>query len=226
MSTPLRGSRAVFGRIIARLSGQPASAGARLDYGTQIKFAVVKRQTHGGRRPGAGRKAGYGPYGEATVPMRIPQSRAAIVRTYLNECRIGSAKPPLPHDEVLVLPLVGRVAAGQPIGADANLEREIAVDRNLFRPRPDFLLRVCGMSMRNAGILDRDLIAVHRTSEATNGQIVVARVDGEITVKRFQRIGKRIVLLPDNRDFASIEVDPGVDEFAIEGLFVGVIRLA
>ena len=82
------------------------------------------------------------------------------------------------------------------------------------------------MSMRNAGILDRDLIAVHRTSEATNGQIVVARVDGEITVKRFQRIGKRIVLLPDNRDFASIEVDPGVDEFAIEGLFVGVIRLA
>ena len=126
---------------------------------------------------------------------------------------------------MLLLPLIGRVAAGQPIGADAHVEREIAIDRHLFRPRPDFLLRVEGMSMRDAGILDRDLIAVHRTSEARNGQIVVARIDGEITVKEFRRTRTRIALLPANPDFDPIEVDPHTNDFAIEGLYVGVIRL-
>ena len=123
------------------------------------------------------------------------------------------------------LPLIGRVAAGQPIEADAHIEREIVVDRYLFRPRPHFLLRVHGMSMRDAGILDRDLIAVHRTPDAGNGQIVVARIEGEITVKRLQRNRQRIVLLPENPDFDPIEVDPKTSDFAIEGLYVGVIRL-
>ncbi|HEY8010983.1 MAG TPA: transcriptional repressor LexA [Rudaea sp.] len=123
------------------------------------------------------------------------------------------------------LPLVGRVAAGQPIEADAHIEREIAVDRHLFSPRPHYLLRVHGMSMRDAGILDRDLIAVHRTPEAGNGQIVVARIEGEITVKRLHRSRKQIVLLPENPDFEPIEVDPKTGDFAIEGLYVGVIRL-
>ncbi len=123
------------------------------------------------------------------------------------------------------LPLVGRVAAGQPIEADAHIEREIAVDRHLFSPRPHYLLRVHGMSMRDAGILDRDLIAVHRTPEAGNGQIVVARIEGEITVKRLHRNRQRIVLLPANPDFEPIEVDPKTSDFAIEGLYVGVIRL-
>ena len=129
------------------------------------------------------------------------------------------------HADVLRLPLLGRVAAGAPIDADAHVEREIQLDRHLFRPRPDFLLRVEGMSMRDAGILDRDLIAVHRTSDARDGQIVVARIEGEITVKRFRRMRGGIMLLPANPDFAPIEVDPHASDFAIEGLYVGVIRL-
>lgn len=187
--------------------------------------------SHGGVRPGAGRKPGSNRYGEATVPLRVPQSRVDAVRTYLDECVAGK-RTRLSHsanDEAaasfLTLPLIGRVAAGQPIGADAHVEREIKIDRHLFRPRPDFLLRVTGMSMRDAGILDRDLIAVHRTGEAHDGQIVVARIDGEVTVKEFRRMRKGIALLPANPDFAPIEIDPHTDDFAIEGLYVGVIRL-
>lgn len=178
---------------------------------------------HGGRRPGAGRKPGYGPYGEPTRIVRIPQSRLVTVRTYLEQCRQGrKASLPAANDELL-LPLIGRVAAGQPIDADAHVEREIAIDRFLFRPRPDYLLRVHGHSMRNAGILDRDLIAVHRTPEARSGQIVVARLDGEITVKRLSRHRNRIVLLAENPDFEPIFV--AADDFAIEGIYVGVIRI-
>ncbi|MBS0569283.1 MAG: repressor LexA [Proteobacteria bacterium] len=178
---------------------------------------------HGGRRPGAGRKPGTGLYGEPTTNLRIPQSRVATVRTFLDQCRQGKrASLPAANDELL-LPLIGRVAAGQPIDADAHVEREIAIDRFLFRPRPDYLLRVHGHSMRDAGILDRDLIAVHRTPEARNGQIVVARLDGEITVKRLARSRNRIVLLPENPDFEPIEVH--ADDFAIEGIYVGVIRV-
>jgi repressor LexA len=178
---------------------------------------------HGGRRPGAGRKPGSGPYGEPTAIVRVPQSRLATVRTYLDQCRQGRrAALPAANDE-LILPLIGRVAAGQPIDADAHVEREIAIDRFLFRPRPDYLLRVHGHSMRDAGILDRDLIAVHRTPEARNGQIVVARLDGEITVKRLQRSRNRILLLPENPDFEPITV--AADDFAIEGIYVGVIRV-
>lgn len=179
--------------------------------------------THGGRRAGAGRKPGSGPYGEPTAIVRIPQSRLATVRTFLDQCRRDvRARLPAANDE-LILPLIGRVAAGQPIDADVHVEREIAVDRHLFRPRPDYLLRVHGHSMRDAGILDRDLIAVHRTPEARNGQIVVARLDGEITVKRLSRTRSRIVLLPENPDFDPIEVN--ADDFAIEGIHVGVIRI-
>lgn len=179
--------------------------------------------THGGRRAGAGRKPGSGAFGETTVSIRIPQSRVSAVRTYLDQCRQGKrASLPAANDELL-LPLIGRVAAGQPIDADAHVEREIAVDRFLFRPRPDYLLRVHGHSMVKAGILDRDLIAVHRTPDARNGQIVVARLDGEITVKRLSRQRNRIVLLPENPDFDPIEVD--TDDFAIEGIYVGVIRV-
>lgn len=184
--------------------------------------------THGGRRAGAGRKPGSGPYGEPTAIVRIPQSRLAAVRTYLDQYRLdqcrrdGRARLPAANDE-LILPLIGRVAAGAPIDADAHVEREIAVDRFLFRPRPDYLLRVHGHSMRDAGILDHDLIAVHRTPEARSGQIVIARLDGEITVKRLQRTRNRLVLLPENPDFDPIIV--AADDFAIEGIYVGVIRV-
>jgi repressor LexA len=185
----------------------------------------MKRTTsHGGYRPGAGRKPGSGPYGESTIRLRIPHSRMAAVQAYLEQCRQGKrASLPAANDELL-LPLIGRVAAGAPIDADAHVEREIAIDRFLFRPRPDYLLRVHGHSMRDAGILDRDLIAVHRTPEARNGQIVVARLDGEITVKRLQRTRNRLVLLPENPDFEPIEVR--ADDFAIEGIYVGTIRIA
>lgn len=179
--------------------------------------------SHGGSRPGAGRKPGSGPFGEPTSVLRIPQSRVAAVRTYLDQCRQGKRASLLAANDELLLPLIGRVAAGAPIDAEAHVEREIAIDRFLFRPRPDYLLRVHGHSMRDAGILDRDLIAVHRTPEARNGQIVVARLDGEITVKRLQRTRNRIVLLPENPDFEPIEVN--ADDFAIEGIYVGVIRV-
>jgi repressor LexA len=125
------------------------------------------------------------------------------------------------------LPLVGRVAAGSPIMSEGNIEAQYAVDPALFRPRADFLLRVVGMSMRDAGIADGDLLAVHRTPNANDGSIVVARLDDEITVKRLQHRRGQLLLLPENPDFAPIEVDPRrTDSFAIEGIYVGVIRQA
>lgn len=123
------------------------------------------------------------------------------------------------------LPLVGRVAAGSPIMSEGNIEANVAVDPELFRPRADFLLRVVGMSMRDVGIVDGDLLAVHRAQTAENGAIVVARLDDEITVKRLKRQRDRLLLLPENPDFDPIEVDPKrTDSFAIEGLYVGIIR--
>lgn len=123
------------------------------------------------------------------------------------------------------LPLVGRVAAGAPILATEHIERQVEVDPALFRPRADYLLRVVGLSMRDIGILDGDMIAVHRTVRAEDGQIVVARVDDEVTVKRFRRERDRVLLLPANEDFSPIVVDASIgDGFAIEGRCVGVIR--
>jgi repressor LexA len=123
----------------------------------------------------------------------------------------------------LLLPLVGRVAAGSPILAAEHVEREVGVDPTLFSQTPDYLLKVRGMSMRDAGILEGDLLAVKRSSEARNGQIVVARLDDDVTVKRLQRQGGHIELLPENPDFEPIIVQPGQD-FALEGIAVGLIR--
>ncbi len=122
------------------------------------------------------------------------------------------------------LPIIGRVAAGNPILAEQNIEDHVQLNPKLFRPRADYLLRVQGMSMRDAGILDGDLLAVHRAREARNGQIVVARLDDEVTVKRFRRRGNKVLLLPENPDFEPIEVDLKRQPLAIEGLGVGVIR--
>jgi repressor LexA len=126
------------------------------------------------------------------------------------------------------LPLVGRVAAGHPILAVEHIEAHYRVDPALFSPRADYLLRVRGQSMRDAGILDGDLLAVHRSSEARNGQIVVARVGGaggdEVTVKRYRRRGREITLLPENSAFEPIVVDPRTTAFAIEGIGVGLVR--
>jgi repressor LexA len=125
---------------------------------------------------------------------------------------------------LLELPVIGRVAAGAPILADAHVQARYQVDPNLFTPRADYLLRVRGLSMRDIGILEGDLLAVHRTQEARSGQIVVARLGDEVTVKRFRRRGNAVELLAENPDFEPIEVDLRSEEFAIEGIGVGVIR--
>lgn len=124
------------------------------------------------------------------------------------------------------LPVVGRVAAGQPILAAEHIEEHCAIAANFFRPAADYLLRVRGESMRDIGILDGDLLAVHRASEAANGQIIVARIDDEVTVKRLQRGTNKqlLTLLAENPAFAPIEVDLASQSFAIEGLAVGVLR--
>jgi repressor LexA len=131
-------------------------------------------------------------------------------------------RPRLP--DALMLPLVGRVAAGSPILATENIEGEFGIDASLFRPKPDYFLRVVGLSMRDAGILDGDLAAIHRTNTADDGRIVVARVDDEVTLKTLERKRGKIRLLPSNPDFAPIEIDPERKSFAIEGLYVGMIR--
>ncbi|NIV75657.1 MAG: transcriptional repressor LexA [Gammaproteobacteria bacterium] len=122
------------------------------------------------------------------------------------------------------LPVVGRVAAGSPILAEQHIQGHYRLDPGLFRPRADYLLRVRGMSMREAGILDGDLLAVHRVPEANSGEIVVARVEDEVTVKRFRRRGNVVRLVPENPDFSPIVVDLRRQSLVIEGVGVGVIR--
>lgn len=126
-------------------------------------------------------------------------------------------------DDRLTLAVLGRVAAGMPIGADAGVEREFRLDRTLFSLVPDYLLRVQGDSMRDDGILDGDLVAVKRASDARDGQVVVARIDEEITIKRLERSARRIRLLPRNPAYPPVEIPPGSD-FAIEGLYCGLVR--
>lgn len=123
----------------------------------------------------------------------------------------------------LILPVVGKVAAGSPILATEHIHRELSIDPSLFEQQPDYLLTVKGQSMQNIGIMDGDLLAVKRSPDARNGQIVVARIDDEVTVKRFNRRGRIIELLPENDDFSPIVVSDEND-FAIEGIAVGLIR--
>jgi repressor LexA len=125
---------------------------------------------------------------------------------------------------LMELPVVGRVAAGSPILAEEHLQGSYQVDPNLFTPRADYLLRVRGLSMRDAGILEGDLLAVHRTQEARTGQIVVARLADEVTVKRLRRRGHMVQLVAENPEFEPIEVDLRRDPVTIEGVAVGVIR--
>jgi repressor LexA len=122
------------------------------------------------------------------------------------------------------LPLVGRVAAGSPILAQEHIEAHYKIDPQLFSPKPHYLLRVHGMSMKDAGILDGDLVAVHRTPEVRSRQIIVARLDDEVTVKRYRQTGSLVSLLPENDEFEPIEVDLREQALVIEGVVVGVIR--
>ncbi len=122
------------------------------------------------------------------------------------------------------LPLIGRVAAGEPVLAQENIEEHYKVDPNMFHPGADYLLRVHGMSMKDIGILDGDLLAVHTHPTANNGQIVVARIEDEVTVKRFKQRGNIVTLIAENEDFEPIRVDLRQQAFAIEGIAVGIIR--
>ncbi len=141
----------------------------------------------------------------------------------INEARNVPLISPLSALAQLALPLVGRVAAGSPILAQEHVDQTYYVESSLFARKPDYLLKVRGMSMRDAGIMDGDLLAVQTTRDAKNGQIVVARLGDEVTVKRFMRTPRAIELHPENPDYQTIVVEPG-EPFEIEGLAVGLIR--
>ena len=130
----------------------------------------------------------------------------------------------VPPTLMMSLPLVGRVAAGSPILAQEHVEATYSVDPAMFSAKPDFLLKVRGWSMRDAGIMDGDLLAVKKVDSAKNGQIVVARIGEDVTVKRYKKTGTIVELLPENPDFKVIRVDTEVDEFSLEGLAVGLMR--
>jgi repressor LexA len=135
------------------------------------------------------------------------------------------AAPMMPPPSLMMaLPLVGRVAAGSPMLAQEHVEATYSVDPAMFAARPDFLLKVRGESMRDAGIMDGDLLAVKKVDSAKNGQIVVARIGDDVTVKRYKKTGTLVELFPENPDFKVIRVDPAVDEFTLEGLAVGLVR--
>jgi repressor LexA len=156
-------------------------------------------------------------------PNAAEEHLRALERKGVIEILDGTARG-LRLKEAAGLPLVGRVAAGSPILAEEHVIGRYAVDPHLFRPRADYLLKVRGMSMRDAGILDGDILAVHKTEEARSGQVVVARLHDEVTVKRLRRRGATVELLPENPEFKPIVVDTRETLFAIEGLAVGVIR--
>ncbi|MBC7455097.1 MAG: transcriptional repressor LexA [Massilia sp.] len=142
---------------------------------------------------------------------------------------LGAAALPLamqmpPPTLMMALPLVGRVAAGSPILALEHVEATYNVDPAMFASRPDFLLKVRGESMRDAGIMDGDLLAVKKVDSAKNGQIIVARIGDDVTVKRYRETGALIELLPENPDFKTIRIDPARADFSIEGLAVGLMR--
>ena len=122
------------------------------------------------------------------------------------------------------LPLIGRVAAGRPILAEEHIEDHYQIDSRLFRPRPHYLLKVKGMSMKNIGIMDGDLVAVYRTPEVRNRQVVVARLDNDVTVKRYKQVGSVVWLMPENDEFEPIKVDMREQSLIIEGVVVGVLR--
>ena len=163
------------------------------------------------------RAMGYSSPNAAEEHLRTLERKGAI------EILKGSARG-IRIKEDSGLPLVGKVAAGSPLLAEAHVQGRYQIDAALFKPRADYLLTVRGMSMRDAGILDGDLLAVHRASEARNGQVVVARLHDEVTVKRLHRRGSIIELLPENPDFQPIVVDTRRELFALEGIGVGVIR--
>ncbi|MGE4369706.1 MAG: transcriptional repressor LexA [Burkholderiaceae bacterium] len=156
----------------------------------------------------------------ASRGIRVPASRSTLAGSTLPT---GPALTALPAGSQFLLPVVGRVAAGSPILATQHIEREIAVEPTLFSQPPHYLLKVRGASMKDIGILDGDLLAVRKSAEARSGQIVVARIGDDVTVKRLEKTGSGIRLLPENPDYQPIIVSPS-DDFSLEGIAVGLIR--
>ncbi|MGX5660139.1 transcriptional repressor LexA [Castellaniella ginsengisoli] len=159
----------------------------------------------------------------ADASPEVPGRAATAVPAGVPPAALPGAPAWIASSDTRLVPLVGRVAAGSPVLAAEHVEREIPLAPHLFEAAPDYLLRVRGSSMRDAGILDGDLLAVRSTPQARHGQIVVARLGDDVTVKRLDHQGRRIRLLPENPDFQPIDVGPG-DDFAIEGIAVGLIR--
>lgn len=182
----------------------------------------LRRELAAGRAPSLAEIAHAFGFASRNAAQKHVQALVADGLLELDAGRKRGLRLPGRPDQ-LPLPVLGQVAAGQPIGADIGSDALLLLDRALFSERPDYLLQVKGDSMRDDGILDGDLVAVKRTSEARNGQVVVARIDSEITIKRLERSKARIRLLPRNPDHAPIEVRAG-QEFAIEGVYCGLVR--
>ena len=160
-------------------------------------------------------------------PNAAEEHLKALARKGVIEMVSGTSRGiKLMEEQTEGLPIIGRVAAGEPVLALVNVEDHVAIPQHLFHPAADYLLRVQGMSMKNIGIMDGDLLAVHSQQTAENGQVIVARIDDEVTVKRFQKGAKPhlVTLLPENEELEPISVDLREQNFAIEGLSVGVIR--
>jgi len=171
-------------------------------------------------------RMGFKSVNAAEQHLRALEKKGAIEITAGSSrgIKVRDTRPSGRGGRLLELPVIGRVAAGSPMLAEEHVTEHIQVDPNLFTPRADYLLRVRGMSMRDAGIMEGDLLAVHKTDDARTGQVVVARLADEVTVKRLRRRGHAVQLLAENPDFEPIEVDLRRDPLVIEGIAVGVIR--
>lgn len=163
---------------------------------------------------------------KGVIEIAAGTSRGIRLRESALSSHIPGMQMALPHPSLmqLSLPLVGRVAAGSPILATEHVEATYTVDPSFFSAKPDFLLKVRGMSMRDAGILDGDLLAVKKSDSARNGQIIVARIGDEVTVKRYKKTSSGIELFPENPDFSVIKISDTLEDFALEGLAVGLMR--
>ena len=191
-------------------------------------LAFLQRELAAGRSPSLAEIALAFGFASRNAAQKHVQALVAAGLLEQESGRSRGLRLPGGQADLLPLAVLGRVAAGQPIGADIGSEQVVLMDRTFFSPAPDYLLKVKGDSMRDEGIFDGDLIGVHRTSDARNGQVVIARIDDEITVKLLKigqgPLGNRTIrLLPRNPDYAPIEVQPGQD-FAIEGLYCGLVR--
>jgi len=187
-------------------------------------LAFLRRELAAGRAPSLAEIAHAFGFASRNAAQKHVQALLADGLIEQQPNRMRGLRLPGAGADVLPLPVLGRVAAGTPIGADIGLDQQLWLDRRLFSSTPDYLLKVQGDSMIDDGILDGDLVGVQRAADARDGQTVVARIDGELTIKRLQRARDRIRLLPRNPAHAPIEVRRGQD-FAIEGVYCGLVRL-